>query len=246
MLRQRVGVVASVGLALLILAAGALAQTGGNFDLSWSTVDGGGGASSGGSFSREGTIGQPDAGTLTGGGFTLQGGFWPAADSTPTPTATSTPTATLTPTATAMPTRTSTPPATATSTPTAAGTPTATPTPVACTPRPNVSVATANNGDRRLRVTITANTNPGASPPNQVQAIQFTALDNATVQLAPQPGIPSAESVTTPRTVTLSPAAASVTLFVSRVNAGAATVRAVVTDGCGPWPTFFGGGPSAF
>ena len=78
-----------------------------------------------------------------------------------------------------------------------------------------------------------------------MQAIQFTELDNATVQLAAQSGIPSAESVTTPRTVTLSPAA-SVTLFVSRVNAGAATVRAVVTDGCGLWPTFFGGGTQGF
>lgn len=63
---------------LLLLAATTLAgaQTGGGFDLSWATVDGGGGKSSGGAFALHGTIGQPDAGTLAAGSFTLQGGFW--------------------------------------------------------------------------------------------------------------------------------------------------------------------------
>jgi len=42
----------------------------------WSTIDGGGGASSGGGFTISGTIGQPDAGAMSGGGFTLAGGFW--------------------------------------------------------------------------------------------------------------------------------------------------------------------------
>ena len=51
------------------------AATGG-FDLTWFTVDGGGGTSSGGDFVLSGTIGQPDAGDLAGGGFTLRGGFW--------------------------------------------------------------------------------------------------------------------------------------------------------------------------
>ena len=40
------------------------------------TIDGGGGASSGGSFVLTGTAGQPDAGLLTGGSFSLAGGFW--------------------------------------------------------------------------------------------------------------------------------------------------------------------------
>jgi hypothetical protein len=41
-------------------------------------VDGGGGASTGGEFSISGTIGQPDAGVVLGGGsFDLVGGFWP-------------------------------------------------------------------------------------------------------------------------------------------------------------------------
>ncbi len=54
------------------------AQSGGGYDLSWSTVDGGGHTwSEGGGYSLGGTIGQPDAGaTIIGGGYSLQGGFW--------------------------------------------------------------------------------------------------------------------------------------------------------------------------
>jgi hypothetical protein len=55
----------------------ALAQAGGTFDLTWSTIDGGGGRSSGGSYLVSGTIGQADAGALNdGSNFTLNGGFW--------------------------------------------------------------------------------------------------------------------------------------------------------------------------
>ena len=52
-----------------------VASAGGDFDLSWHTVDGGGGTSAGGTFVLRGTIGQPDAGDLGGGDFTLRGGF---------------------------------------------------------------------------------------------------------------------------------------------------------------------------
>jgi Dockerin type I domain len=47
-------------------------------DLSWNTVDGGGGTSTGGSYVLGGTIGQPDAASMSGGTFALAGGFWPA------------------------------------------------------------------------------------------------------------------------------------------------------------------------
>ncbi|MEM7115129.1 MAG: hypothetical protein AAF614_22005 [Chloroflexota bacterium] len=65
-------------LLLLLLAATTLvgAQTGGGFDLSWATIDGGGGNSSGGNFALRGTVGQPDAGLLAAGDFSLEGGFW--------------------------------------------------------------------------------------------------------------------------------------------------------------------------
>ncbi|MBC7225943.1 MAG: hypothetical protein H5T61_01740 [Thermoflexales bacterium] len=69
---------ASLLLALLaLLAPVALAQTGG-YDLTWSTVDGGGYTwSTGGAYALGGTVGQPEAGVaLTGGGYTLVGGFW--------------------------------------------------------------------------------------------------------------------------------------------------------------------------
>ena len=66
--------------ALLLLASVARAQSGGGYDLTWSTVDGGGYTwSEGGGYSLGGTIGQPDAGVLSGGGYTLAGGFWPGA-----------------------------------------------------------------------------------------------------------------------------------------------------------------------
>jgi hypothetical protein len=62
----------------LLTAVPVLAQSGGTYDLSWSTVDGGGYTfSTGGAYSLGGTAGQPDAGLLSGGGYTLAGGFWP-------------------------------------------------------------------------------------------------------------------------------------------------------------------------
>jgi len=62
---------------LLFVASAAMAQ---DFDLSWHTVDGGGvTVSKGGDFEIGATVGQVDAGALTGGDFTLAGGFWPGA-----------------------------------------------------------------------------------------------------------------------------------------------------------------------
>jgi hypothetical protein len=62
--------------AIVFLASMGQALHGGNFDLSWFTVDCGGGSCSGGQFSVSGTFGQPDAGPLTGGAFKVEGGFW--------------------------------------------------------------------------------------------------------------------------------------------------------------------------
>ena len=64
---------------LLMLLSSGFAQTGGGYDLSWNTWDGGGGTSIGGSYEISGTIGQPDAGVMSGGSYTLSGGFWPGA-----------------------------------------------------------------------------------------------------------------------------------------------------------------------
>jgi len=55
------------------------------FNLSWFTLDSGGGTSTGGQFTLSGTIGQPDAGTLSGGSFKLEGGFWSGVSVVQTP-----------------------------------------------------------------------------------------------------------------------------------------------------------------
>jgi hypothetical protein len=71
-------ITALVGIALLLAVSTALAQTGGGYDLTWWTVNGGGGVSSDGGYTLMGTVGQPDAGVaLSGGGYAVTGGFWP-------------------------------------------------------------------------------------------------------------------------------------------------------------------------
>ncbi len=48
-----------------------------DYKIDWHTIDGGGGRSSGGDYAVVGTIGQADTGEMSGGGFSLSGGFWP-------------------------------------------------------------------------------------------------------------------------------------------------------------------------
>src|SRR5882762_3251591 len=60
-------------LLLELVVISARAQT---YSIDWSTIDGGGGTSTGGVYTVSGTIGQPDAGRMSGGNFTLDGGFW--------------------------------------------------------------------------------------------------------------------------------------------------------------------------
>jgi hypothetical protein len=64
--------------AATLLASDARAQSGGGYDLTWWTIDGGGITfAAGGAFDLGGTAGQPDASSaLTGGAFSLTGGFW--------------------------------------------------------------------------------------------------------------------------------------------------------------------------
>jgi hypothetical protein len=72
----------TLGLALLSLVP--IASALGEYDLSWWTADGGGATfSSGGGYALGGTIGQPDAGLLSGGDYTLGGGFWRGGAVTP-------------------------------------------------------------------------------------------------------------------------------------------------------------------
>ena len=65
---------ACLALLALIAPSAVLAQ---NYAISWYKIAGGGGTSTGGVYSVNGTIGQPDASTaMTGGSYSLVGGFW--------------------------------------------------------------------------------------------------------------------------------------------------------------------------
>jgi hypothetical protein len=137
---------------------------------------------------------------------------------------------TPTPTWTSTPTRTPTPPSGPILTPT----PTTAPAPVACTSRPPVGVKTVPTGSGRLQVTVTAGL--GA-----LQSIRFGAGTNALIDAGGQVG----RSGTF--TVSLGSGVTQTSFVVRRATAGSATtVPLVITDGCGDWQTFVGGGPSAF
>jgi len=68
-------------LLVAFVAPSARAQSGGTFEITSYTIDGGGVVdASGGVFTLSGTIGQPDAGPIQSGGvFEVAGGFWPTA-----------------------------------------------------------------------------------------------------------------------------------------------------------------------
>ena len=64
-------------LAFCLLTSAFCLRAWGQYSIDWFTTDGGGGTSTGGVYSVSGTIGQPDAsGSMTGGNFSLTGGFW--------------------------------------------------------------------------------------------------------------------------------------------------------------------------
>ena len=58
----------------LLAATSAFAQS---YTIDWYKIAGGGGTSTGGTYTVSGTIGQPDAsGAMTGGNYSVTGGFW--------------------------------------------------------------------------------------------------------------------------------------------------------------------------
>ena len=72
----------------ILLAAAAFASPplmAQQYSIDWFTIDGGGGTSTGGVYTLSGTIGQPDAGRMTGTGYALDGGFWGFVGTTQTP-----------------------------------------------------------------------------------------------------------------------------------------------------------------
>jgi hypothetical protein len=67
---------ASLMLACLCLMLFFCANAHAQYSIDWHTIDGGGGTSTGSVYSVSGTIGQPDAGKMSGGNYTIEGGFW--------------------------------------------------------------------------------------------------------------------------------------------------------------------------
>jgi len=63
--------------AVSLAVEGATQPAADTYDLSWWTADGGGQTfSTGLGYSLGGTVGQPDAGVMSGTGYRLDGGFW--------------------------------------------------------------------------------------------------------------------------------------------------------------------------
>ena len=81
--RDACGSLRSVGVLFLVLCLSSSAQTNGNLDMSWHSIDGGGGAIGNGVITMTLTLGQPDAQTVSNGNLTIQGGFQAAEQLTP-------------------------------------------------------------------------------------------------------------------------------------------------------------------
>jgi hypothetical protein len=111
-----------------------------------------------------------------------------------------------------------------------------------CAVRPRTTVETQPLGGGKLRVTVEVG-RPATAPNNIVRKVQIPRAENAQVEIAGQTFGASGGSVT--------PTSPSqrLTFTVARQPAGApstVTVPLVVTDDCGEWNTFVGGGPTAF
>jgi hypothetical protein len=110
----------------------------------------------------------------------------------------------------------------------------------ACGPRPPVVIASRATGDGRLQVTVTAGTD-GPNGANRLTELRFGAGTNALIDVAGQSGRSGAF------VAPLTDRPTSVTFFVRRATPGqGTTVPLTVVDSCGEWPSFVGGGASAF
>ncbi len=77
MMKKQLRTVLLVTILTLVLGIAAVQAQSGGYDLNWWTIDGGGGTVNAGDYLLNSTVGQPDANAvLTGGGYTLTGGFW--------------------------------------------------------------------------------------------------------------------------------------------------------------------------
>ncbi|MCC7372305.1 MAG: DUF1501 domain-containing protein [Chloroflexi bacterium] len=100
--------------------------------------------------------------------------------------------------------------------------------PVNCSPRPQVRVATSVSGGR-MNVTVTAGG-------GKVRSIRFGPTQNALID------VDGLTSQTGTFTRTFASPATAQAFYVRRQAPGPVTVPIVVTDDCGAWNTFVGGG----
>lgn len=78
----------AVGIVVSLLSLAGLAARGQtNYTVDWFSIDAGGGTSTSAVYSVTGTIGQPDAGAMSCGNYTLVGGFWSIVAAVQTPCA---------------------------------------------------------------------------------------------------------------------------------------------------------------
>ena len=76
---------AALLVAASVLVAFALRAAAQPYSIDWFKVAGGGGSSTNGQYSVSGTIGQPDAGAISGGSYSVVGGFWAIVSAVQTP-----------------------------------------------------------------------------------------------------------------------------------------------------------------
>jgi hypothetical protein len=76
MKNKTIASLARLAVLTMLLMVLAESNANGQYELSWHTIDGGGGRSSSGPYELVGTIGQPDAAWSRGGNYELLGGFW--------------------------------------------------------------------------------------------------------------------------------------------------------------------------
>jgi glucose/arabinose dehydrogenase len=107
-----------------------------------------------------------------------------------------------------------------------------------CSQRPRIDVRTVRVAPGTLQVTLTA-TNSATVASNVLQSIVFNHIVNGSVTIGAQ------SNQTSPFSVTLPPSTTSAQFTAARTQAGQVLhVDFSVTDLCGPWQTFVGGGTS--
>jgi hypothetical protein len=115
-----------------------------------------------------------------------------------------------------------------------------TPRPVACSPRPRISLDVSRPRHGRLDVLVAASDN-AVTVGNRLQRVAFNRISNASVTIG------ALGERRSPFVAELAPVAQSTRFTVDRVDATRPIhVDLAVTDNCGIWPTFVGGGPSSF